>query len=234
MDPKRGRVVPVDHPDVRPVFEMVLQTIVAESDRGAVLVAASVVDEYLGKLFEGVLPSTTPAKVRKQFLKYPSPFSSMAAKADIALFTRFIPYGIHRTISLLRKLRNDVAHSPESFQLADHINQVRAMSEIGPGVSHFINETAVEILVRDFVSRVLDDNQKEAAEEQFFKTPKDVLDYLRQVPEAMAALQQKSYRMEVGVAAALVCSTLIMRRDEIKASVGEAGLVGASPDKEAA
>ena len=233
MDPKRGRVVPVDHPDVRPVFETVLQTIVAESDRGAVLVAASIVDEYLGKLFEGLLPTTTPTDLRKRFLKYPNPLSSMAAKADIGLFTRLIPHSIHRAVTLLRQLRNDVAHSPESFRLADHINQVREMSEIGPGISHFINETAVEILVRDFVSRILDEDQKKAAEEQFFKTPKEVLDYLSERPEAMSALQQKSYRMEVGVAAALVCSTLIMRRDEIKAAVGDAGLIGVSPDKEA-
>ena len=234
MAPRRGKIVPVDHPDVRPVFEKVLQTIFAESDRGAVLVASAVVDDYLGKLFEGILPSTTPTELRKHFLNYPSPLSSMATKADVALFTRLIPASIHRAITLLRRLRNDVAHSPDSFRLAEHLDRVRAMSEIGPGISHFVNQTAIEILMRGWVATVLDDEQKKAADEQFFKTPKDVLDYLSNVPEAVAILQEKSYRLEIGVAVALICSTLVMRRDEIKAALGEAGLVGSDADKEAA
>ena len=108
------------------------------------------------------------------------------------------------------------------------------MSEMGPGISHFINEVAIKTLMSGLVATVLDDEQRKAAEEQFFKTPKDVLDYLKDVPEAVAVLEQKSYRFEVGVAVALICSTLIMRRDEIRAAVGDAGLIGPSNEGEAA
>ena len=233
---KRPKFVPVDHPDVKPVFENVLETIVAESDRGAVLVASAVVDDYLGKLFEGILPATASSDLRKQFLKYPNPLSSMAAKADVAFITHLIPASIHRATTFLRKLRNvDVAHTRESFRLADHMDKVRAISEaLGPGISHFVNESAIDVLMRGFVSNVLDAEQKEEAEGQQFKTPQEVVDYLRHVPEAMATLQQKSFRLEIALSAALICSTLMMRRDEIKNAVGDAGLVGSANGEDAA
>jgi hypothetical protein len=88
--------------------------------------------------------------------------------------------------------------------------------------------------MRGWVATLLDDEQRKAANEQFFKTPKDVLDYLKEVPETVTILQEKSYRLEIGVAVALICSTLVMRRDEIRVTAGDAGLVGAGDDEEAA
>ena len=120
-----GIPLPLDHPDIAENFGSVLNILLSESDRGAVLVGACVVDNFLRKLFEHIFPDCINKDTRRGLLKYPGPLSSTAAKADVALATRLIDKNLHKAIHALRNLRNSVAHSPDGFSLDNHENAAR-------------------------------------------------------------------------------------------------------------
>ena len=67
-----GEKSPFEHPDVA-IFGTVINILLTESDRGAVLVGACVVDNFLEKLFEHVFPEHMNSKTRSGLMKYPGP-----------------------------------------------------------------------------------------------------------------------------------------------------------------
>jgi DNA-binding MltR family transcriptional regulator len=124
----------LDHLGVKELFSAILTTMVAGSDCGAVLVGTAHVDNHLRRLFERFAPDQMGQKRREAVLNYPGPLASLSAKADVAFFVRLINAKLHAAIHHLRQIRNGVAHSPESFRLADHATQLRGMYNLGPGV----------------------------------------------------------------------------------------------------
>src|SRR5689334_1468208 len=120
----------LDHPEIKQLFESVFSTLVVESDRGAVLIGASHTDLHLRSLFEKLAPKAISQRELRHTLNYPGPLSTLSAKADIAYITRLISYNLHEAIHHLRRIRNDVAHSPDSFRLADHKERLWKMYEL--------------------------------------------------------------------------------------------------------
>jgi hypothetical protein len=207
LDSKRQRVL--DHPEVAPALKSVFQTIVVESDRGAVLVATSIVDEYLRRLFERSASPKLGHKKQRQLLEYPGPVSSLAAKADIALMTRIIDLRLHTAIHRLRKLRNRVAHDTVSFQLADHQKEMREISDLGPGVPVGVNGMAAELVVDMFLHGVAEREGVLPKEERLFNSPREALDHLSEMPDALAALQERALRLELGIGVVLICGMIV-------------------------
>jgi len=117
----------MDHPEVESYFRELLPALVSESDRGAVLLGASRIDEHLKDFFEALLPASTSAKRKKEILGLNGPFGSFSAKLDIAYACRLLPEELVDAINKFRKLRNDVAHKPLPFRLEDHSTEVRAI-----------------------------------------------------------------------------------------------------------
>lgn len=203
---------PLGHPELEAAFE-VLETIIKESDRGAVLVAASVADSYLSKLFLASAAASDADGTVKHLLRYPGPLSTFAAKSDIALVSGMIDSNVHGALQTLRRIRNDVAHSPADFALRDHLPRVRSMYELGPGVPQFINEFAGKILIQTMVRHLLESEQAKPDNERSFRTPEDVLDALIDNEPAKTILQEKAYRAELGLATAIICALLLVHRD---------------------
>jgi hypothetical protein len=95
-----------------------------ESDRGAVLVAADIVSNHLGILIRDLAPKLLKAKRIIGLLNYPGLLSTFAARADVAFLAGYIDDTAHRSSGLLRKLRNEAAHSQEGFRLKEHRKNV--------------------------------------------------------------------------------------------------------------
>ncbi|MDZ4261754.1 MAG: hypothetical protein U1B30_05415, partial [Pseudomonadota bacterium] len=74
----------MDHPDVKIFMNQLFPILVKESDRGAVLLASSQIDEQLNNFFDQLVPSKTSNKRKKEILSYPGPFSTLASKLNIA------------------------------------------------------------------------------------------------------------------------------------------------------
>jgi hypothetical protein len=211
----------LDHPEIKELFRAVFSTLVVESDRGAVLIAAAHVDLHLRGLFEMIAPSRMSRRKLKRILDYPGPLSTFSAKADIAYVTRLISEDVHKAIYHLRRVRNDVAHSPNSFRLSDHHERLKQMYELGPGVPSAVNRWACELIVRFAVGNVLTVNDPTAVEPKpIFATPQEALDYLAMNPDIMTTLDERRPRYELALGVALICALIVNSRDKTKNIVG--------------
>lgn len=190
--PKKSHFL--DHPEVHEVFKQAFTTLLPESDRGAVLVGTSIVDSHLRRLFDHLAPTEMGKKKLKAVLDYPGPLSTLSAKVDVAMITRLIGGKLNKSIHLLRKLRNGVAHSPESFRLQDHKSSLRDMYDLGSGVPTFINRMALQVVMDSFLHNVTAQSAEQIAnnEEPLFESPKDVYEHLQNSPQSLSILQEKS------------------------------------------
>jgi hypothetical protein len=209
------------HPDIRQLFAAVFTTLVAESDRGAVLVGFAYVDNHLTALFQRVAPDSVGEKKRDAVLSYPGPLASASAKTDVALFTRLIPAQLHRAIGLLRKIRNDVAHSPESFHLADHEARLREMYDLGPDVPTAINQFALEVLMKNFADQLVGpEGPLDADGKPYFTTPQQLFAHVLALPDVLALLEEKRRRFELAMAIVLICALLVHYREKARGLIG--------------
>lgn len=199
----------LEHPDVQPVLEIVARTIIGESDRGAVLVSTSIVDEYLRTMFEKLASPQMSNKKRRELLDYPGPLSSLAAKADIALLTQLIDAPLNTAIHRLRRLRNSVAHDTTSFRLSDHQATLRQISDLGPGVPAAVNNAACEFLVQSFLRNIEEVETAKPEQDRLFRSPREALDALADTPASMELLQERAWRVELGIAVGIVCAMIV-------------------------
>jgi hypothetical protein len=209
---------PLDHPDARAVFDSLFTTLVAESDRGAVLIAAAEVDLQLRKLFERAAPGDMPGKETKRLLDYPGALSSLASRADIAAVAGFIPRHLYLAIGHLRRLRNDVAHSPRDFQLAEHRDRLQGIFEIGPDMPAGINRLALELMLRSFIDRALQIRDPSDESQPAFNDSSEVLEFIAGKPDLVAPFEERRHRWELALGVSLICATIISRREAIAAS----------------
>jgi hypothetical protein len=204
------------HPEAKAVFESVMTTLVTESDRGAVLVGTSLVDRQLAKLFEKVAPASLSHGKLKNMLSYPGVLSTLAAKADIAYTVRLIGNPVYKAIGILRSIRNEVAHSPDSFQLTGHEQRLREMYALGPGVPGAVNQMALRIILHSAVRHVLESatNLEEELGKSYFKDPSEVLDYIAESPELTALLEERRPRFELGICVSIICALIVYHREQ--------------------
>lgn len=80
-----------------------------ESERGQVLVAASLIDEMLEEILVSYFVENAPFKTL--FRSANAPLGSLSAKSDLALSLSLINECEHRDIFNIRKIRNRFAHS---------------------------------------------------------------------------------------------------------------------------
>ncbi len=170
-----------------------------ETDRGSILIAADIVAAHLEGIIAVLAPAAFTRKRVKDLLNYPGPLSTFAARADIAFMAGFIGDTAHRSIDLLRGLRNRAAHSRGAFSLAEHRDTLRAICDLGPGTAAGVNRFAAELILRSVVGSLLERGVEIEAEigSNPLATPSEVIDELRARPEHMRMLEDRLPRMEL-------------------------------------
>ena len=96
------------NPELQPYFSEIVPSLISESDRGAVLLGASFVDEQLNALFKSLVPSSVSGKREKEIFNYTGAFGGVASKLDVALVCRILSPEIVDAIHGIRKIRFDV------------------------------------------------------------------------------------------------------------------------------
>ncbi|MFI8737896.1 hypothetical protein ACIGKM_18455 [Ectopseudomonas toyotomiensis] len=108
-------------PEPGPDFEAVKRLereLKDESPRGVVLIAASMIEELLRELMLArLIPN--PSSSDTLFDGPNSPFGSFSSKIDGAYRLGLISNKFCRDLHIIRKIRNDVAHQPQSFIFED-------------------------------------------------------------------------------------------------------------------
>jgi DNA-binding MltR family transcriptional regulator len=216
---------PLDHPDAQAVFKELLASLTAESDRGAILIGAAHVDNCLRDLMDAVFPARMGKKHREALLEYPGPLSSLSGKVQVAYATRLIPRSVYDATNALRKIRNDAAHHPTSFDLADQVERVKQIyAALGATLPSGLRMLSLEMIL-DYKVHVLLTAAREAKEREpdlafDMGTREDAIRFIADAPEVMEAMEKQVPRWELAIGIALLCSLIILQRVELADRLG--------------
>jgi mannitol operon repressor len=103
-----------------------------ESDRGAALVAASMLDEQLQKILSNFLVEGSESK--ELLVGFNAPLGSFSARVSAAFALGLIQENEFREINLIRKIRNEFGHGwePVSFESGRVADFSRQLPWLGP------------------------------------------------------------------------------------------------------
>jgi hypothetical protein len=128
-----------------------------ESERGAVIVSAALIDEALEDLIKAkLMPS--PKKEDELFVGTYAPLESFSAKTDFAYRLGLIGISTRNSLHQIRKLRNDFAHlsAIETFESNKVQNRVREIFRLNKNMLDAIwlavrerNDPRVEKLTKE-------------------------------------------------------------------------------------
>lgn len=230
-EPKKDRegFYPFSHPEIKPLFRELLATLVGESDRGAVLIGASHVEEQLQRFFESFLPGQYTGRRRKEIFGYGGPLGSYSARVEMAYALRLIPRGLYLALHALRRMRNDVAHRPEAFRLRDQQQRLDRIFAIGPHFVDVVKSMALEMMM-DYKTHVVMAKAREiAAEDEWdpgLKTREEVLDYFSESPELLKDFENQLPQWQMVVGISMICGMLVWHRERAARHLGPSTLWG--------
>jgi hypothetical protein len=205
-----------DDAHVMRVFTEVRDVILGESDRGAVLVGADVVNRHLQLLIERLLPDDMRDKATtNRLFNYPGMLSSFAARTDFARAAEMIGPNVYESIQKLRKLRNEVAHSLESFRLTDYQQTLGEMAELSDSMAEFISVTAREVVMADVVARMKALTLPGPSGEGLsaFSGVSDIINRIAELPESDRLLLHKATKLEFALIIGYICGFLAAHRE---------------------
>jgi hypothetical protein len=139
------------NPELNSYINEKLPILLSESDRGAVLIGISQIDNELQKLLEIIAPEDMTNKEKKWIER-----ATLASKLNIAYTCRLLPRNIFESINKLKQIRNDVAHNLEVFNLDDYDDLLKEIFEsLGDGVSVFIHNISIKYMVEQAITIML-------------------------------------------------------------------------------
>lgn len=208
--------LPFDHPDIKAVFEAVFGVLVIESDRGAVLVGAELISDNLKALLQDVFPQDFKAR---EFLSYPGPLSSAAARAEASYGFRLISKNIYRAITLLRRVRNAAAHSPAAFSLEAHADRLREVYEETVTPRESVDHVARRFMVFRLAA-ILHEVDSQLGMPPRTYSEEDYDEMLGR-PE----IAQHLPKYQLAVAVSLICALIVYHRNQLLSALGEGTLM---------
>jgi len=202
--------------ETKAAFKNAVTSLLAESDRGAVLIAAETVSNHLEESFQRIAPAFFAPKL-KAILNYPGAFGSFASRADAAALIGFLPENAYNAINLLRRVRNNAAHSHEEFKLIDESQRIKEMlGQLGDNIPYALRGMGTAILLR-----IAFDNLKKSGLEMMetegrnpFETDEEIAKQVEAHPNAINLLEQRLPRMELGLAVWLLVGLMTLQRDK--------------------
>lgn len=212
----------LSHPELKSYFNEIVPTLLSESDRGAVLLGASYVDEQLNILFKKLVPSSVSGKRRKEIFNYTGPFGGVASKLDVALVCRILSPEIIDAIHGIRKIRNDLAHRTSSFKLKEYQEQIyKIFSLLGPSVDVGINRIAIEAMMSNLLAKLMESNHPADEGKPLFEGRAEAIEYLSNNGVALKVLEEQRPRWELAIGVGVICGMILLYRDKILSSLGD-------------
>lgn len=143
---------PLDDEETVKLFYVLMDKLLSESARGAILIGASHVEEALTDYVKAIMPSGNKSYQNKM-LAYPGPLSSFSAKIELLYAFRYLNETTYRSLNALRKIRNEAAHNLKEFTIAGFKQHFDAIFDfITPAV--FIRNEAMKMMVNAKLSNI--------------------------------------------------------------------------------
>jgi DNA-binding MltR family transcriptional regulator len=90
-----------------------------ESDKSIVISSAAIIEEVLEELLIFKSKRVDDNKLHERLFKYTGPLSSFASKIDVCYFLGYITSDFHNDLHIIRRLRNQAAHSWKTFSFEE-------------------------------------------------------------------------------------------------------------------
>lgn len=160
-----------------------------ESERGAVLIGTTLVEDYMNKLASKVLPKKSKSYTNR-LLKYPGALSSFSGKIELLFAFRLIDENFYNSLNFLRKLRNEAAHSSNDFRLENYKEKLICINEFNEGFSSIIDKLALDNLIKLKKMKLKKlFNEQDLEETTSSEMWKEVTDNLEENPDILKQLQ---------------------------------------------
>lgn len=118
-----------------------------ESSRGAILIGTAKVEEYLEKLISSILPKEDK-KYKTRLLNYPGPISSFSSKIELSYAFRLIDKDLYDALNILRKIRNNAAHTSDKFELNKVKQEIDSLGNFETNFELVVEKLAFDNLVK--------------------------------------------------------------------------------------
>jgi hypothetical protein len=210
---------PLENHKIRKLFTELAPVLIAESDRGAVLIGTAHVDEHLKEMFRSLMPTGMPEKDKSNLLRYSGALGSFGSRIDIAYSTRLINQKLYASLNTLRMVRNDAAHAAKPFDLKTQEHRICKLYDLGPGVSGFVNRSSLELLLQVKTDALLC-MKDEINGEPYFETPQDVINYISSSEKLLHIFQDQALRLELAIGVCIICALLLCNRDDHRILLG--------------
>lgn len=148
-----------DSTEIKKVFNYLFSTLLNESERGAIIIGTTKVEEQLEKYIRKILPSNGEKYVKK-LLVYPGALSSFSSKIELAYAFRLIGEKTYASLNVLRKIRNIAAHSPDSFSIHEIREEFEKIFDLGPSLPIIVKNQAMKMMMElkiENVNRTFDE-----------------------------------------------------------------------------
>jgi len=196
----------LDHPFVKDHLNKVFPVIVKESDRGAVLLAASQLDLVLEEALKKIAPKSMSKTNLTPLFNFSGPLGTFSSKINMAYYFRIINKDVWKAINCLRKVRNIVAHECIDFSLKSYSDKIDAFYNIGINVPDAINKWSNDVFWQNLIAHSLnlgdptvDENKK------LFNGPEEVSTYINNNPELRQQLEMLLPKWKLGLGTVLIC-----------------------------
>ncbi len=173
-------------------LEDIFNVILGESERGAVLLAVHIIDDFLAELIKDTKPAHVSKEIFKDVTNFGGAFGSISGKSKGLYVLGLLSKQSFDAINALRQVRNEAAHSGRPFLIADHQGKFDvAIKSFGSGQQ--VKRLALEIAMKQHLGKMQEVGEKlrEELGKNPFETLDECIDYLSDNEEILEKLEAK-------------------------------------------
>lgn len=198
-----------------------LGLLMKEADRGCVLLGVSMLDEELDKLFNLIIPKDTSNTRKKEIFDGKGAFGDLSLKLDIAYVCHILPADLVNSINRLRKLRNNLAHRPNPFEIKDNLSAIKDVFSLVEGdLPSAMVKLSGEYVVSSYSQRMMETDHPTEQGKRFCETEEEVFSYITDNENIQNILKEQRIKAMFVIGISVLASLIIYHRDKTLLRLG--------------
>ena len=211
-----------EHSDAPNFLNTCYQLLMAEADRGCILLGVSMLDEQLKILFQKMLPHGTSNKKRKELFEGKGPFGTLSSKLDIAHVCQLLPLEIIESIHKLRKLRNDLAHQVTPFAINENLkSSFEVFSLLKGNLTYGLVQLSGEFIYEQFLGQLMEAEHPIEEGKKLFETIEQAYAHIEENPNLIEILTEKRIKVMFVIGVSVIASLIIFNREKILSNLNK-------------
>ena len=208
---------PFEYPEIKKLFSQLFDKLFDESERGAIIIATSHIEDHLTKYIESVLPDQT-LKYKKRLFNYPGSLSSFSAKIELSYAFGLIDKNLFSRLNNLRKIRNEASHDSSAFSLNQLKDQIIEVYNLGPLVPEHIKKQSIELMMKvklDSINSIFDEQNLSIDDR------KKIISEALENENTMDRLEKQLPHWELLLGTCLLCGLITYQKDKRQRKITE-------------